>query len=201
MSVFFVFLLSTLALSAEGGVTCDLTTKPATWATITAKNVFFNAYEPDNYFNTPGFCVNNDFMSHTLVYESHVKLANPSAKVQHDTASNTFDNSRINCGTNDTRVQYCQSHCSNKQLETLIVSTAVINGSLPLSTAQQVFRTLGSPNDTSIASIQVDLNAQNLKIDYDYYDDANFCSVFVRIKNPTMFPYALFVTVQKILGV
>lgn len=194
-------LLAAIAYVADAGVTCDLSVQPATWARVSARNVFFNAYEPDHYFDIPGFCVNNDFMSHSLNYSSHVNLADPSVQVQHDRATNTnFTSSLINCGQNISQVQFCQSHCQNKQLEQLIVSTAVINGSLPLATAQQVYRTLGSPNDTSIASLQVDLYAQDLTIDYDYYDDANFCSVLVKVKNPNMFPYALFVTVQKILG-
>ncbi|EFO87608.1 hypothetical protein CRE_05521 [Caenorhabditis remanei] len=198
--VLFVF-LSVVAALTEAGATCDLTVQPATWARIMARNVFFNAWEPDSYFNLPGFCVNNDMMSHSLNYSSHVNLADPSVQVKQDVATNTnFTDSLINCGQNNSRVQWCQSHCSNKQLENLIVSTAVINGSLPLATAKQVYSTLGSPNDTTIASIQVDLYAQNLRIDYDYYDDVNFCSVYVKVKNPTMFPYALFVTVQKVLG-
>ncbi|CAO4376355.1 unnamed protein product [Caenorhabditis nigoni] len=194
-------LLASVAVLTEAGVTCDLTTQPATWARVIAKNVFFNAYEPDNYFATPGFCVNNDFMIHSLNYSSHVNLADPTAQMKHDRATNTnFTDSLINCGQNISQVQWCQSHCANKQLEQLIVSTAVINGSLPLATAQQVFQTMGSPNDTSIAAVQVDLYANDLHIDYDYFDDANFCSVFVKVKNPTQFPYALFITVQKILG-
>lgn len=51
-------LLSTFTVLAGASVTCDLTQKPSTWAQVHAKNIFFNAYEPDNYFSLNGFCVN-----------------------------------------------------------------------------------------------------------------------------------------------
>ncbi|EGT60490.1 hypothetical protein CAEBREN_10248 [Caenorhabditis brenneri] len=70
-------LLASIAAVSDAGVTCDLSTQPATWTRVLAQNVFFNAYEPDNYFSTPGFCVNttpSSIVAKTLLKSSGVNL-------------------------------------------------------------------------------------------------------------------------------
>ncbi|CAI5449336.1 unnamed protein product [Caenorhabditis angaria] len=200
MKVLFVIALVTLNSLVLAGTNCDVNTLPKSWATVQAKNVFFNAWQPNNYIGMPSFCVLNDFFSRSLNYWSHVKLDSANSTVQQDSANATdLSKDQINCGSGNSQVVWCRSHCQDKHLESLIIQSAIVNGSLPLAVSQQVFQQLDSPTDLTIAALHIDQNTLDIHVDYDYYDDKNFCSVFLKVKKSTQLPYALLLTAQRVI--
>uniref|UniRef100_A0A8R1HYP7 Secreted protein n=1 Tax=Caenorhabditis japonica TaxID=281687 RepID=A0A8R1HYP7_CAEJA len=60
-TLLFLALSSVLIEQTLAGATCNLDTPPATWARVLAKNAFFNAWQPNDYFDLPGFCVNPSY--------------------------------------------------------------------------------------------------------------------------------------------
>ncbi|CAB3398317.1 unnamed protein product [Caenorhabditis bovis] len=195
MSCVMLFALSCL-IAAASASNCDSSQKPNTWANVAAEHVFFNAWQPSN--DLPGFCVNNDFMTSMLNYSSHVSLKNSKAKKSQETITNK-DIAKSNCGKSQKEVVWCVSHCQNKDLENTIISAAIVNGSLPLAIAEEVFLKIGSPKDVSIAAVQIDQSNPDVKVTYDYYDDFNFCSVNLKIKTSLAFPFTTLLTVQNVI--
>uniref|UniRef100_A0A8R1HNC2 Uncharacterized protein n=1 Tax=Caenorhabditis japonica TaxID=281687 RepID=A0A8R1HNC2_CAEJA len=103
-----------------------------------------------------------------------------------------------NCGKNDSQVQGCYSHCLDKTIEATVIQATVASNDLKV-VVKQIPQLLNSTSPIVVISAQVDLSNVNGRVSYTYYDDLNFCSVFIKIKKPAMFPYAISITVQQVL--
>ncbi|CAD6196056.1 unnamed protein product [Caenorhabditis auriculariae] len=176
---------------------CDLTQSPKSWASIDAHNVFLYAVETPASFPSSSFCSQDDFMSNTITVHAHVHLAKPTASGK-DTVT-TADPSVSNCANFNSQLKYCRSHCSDTALLKRIIDVGVNNGSLPLSVSEEVYLELGSPQDWTVTTLQVDPSRSSLQINYDFYNDKYFCSVHLKANNVNNSPYSLLVIASRII--